>query len=65
MSPEIKLAAAVVIIYDVYALGLVDRRSFAWLWDLIATVCGWFSNALGRISIEARLNYMGIVQEYS
>lgn len=39
-----------------------NNPALAYMWDTIATLCGWIANFLGRISVQARLNYFEAVQ---
>jgi hypothetical protein len=59
------LAAAVIAVAQVYTMDPSRFKVFAYVWDLIARICGQLANVLGLVSIHARANYFLSIQEMS
>lgn len=55
------IAIAVITYYELCAIQ-GSNPVFAYIWDIIATITGILANILGRISVQARLNYYVAVQ---
>lgn len=65
MTPDYirAIATAVVALAEVCMLMPGQLPLFAYMWDKIASICGYLANMLGWISIQARLNYFAVIQE--
>lgn len=66
MSDELAqvLAAVIVAVAQIYASGPGRSPVFIYIWDFLARVCGMLAWALGRFSMQARLNYFAAVNAY-
>jgi len=57
------IATAVVVLSQLYFMEPWKYPIFARFWDWLARVCGEAANALGLISVQARMNYFHAITE--
>lgn len=66
MSDELAqvLAAAIVAVAQIYAAGPARTPVFIHIWDFLARFLSGLAWTLGRLSMQARLNYYAAVNAY-